>query len=238
MPCSARSSRRPPTPCGRRSSGCGPPPCSPSRQRHNCRQKQTRRHQATRHETRRQRQTPLRSAHPCATVAKNARSDTKRHEAKRSDKASSDATTVAEEPVYSIDYNLPIDFKLSYGDFAQAIIALDPQERRILWSQRLDYWAAVKNAPPPSEKRPPRNVPRPVGAETPHDSPLAPGSSNRGGQDDGSSNRGAPTPRQTPRVRAKTPNSPRIAAPKRTPKTSIHLTNDIKKRTSRRRPPR
>jgi hypothetical protein len=63
---------------------------------------------------------------------------------KTRDTTASDATTVAEDPVVVIDYNLPIDFNLRYDDFAAAIAALDPQEQRLLWDQRLRHWGAAK----------------------------------------------------------------------------------------------
>ena len=52
--------------------------------------------------------------------------------------------TPSEEPILSIDYNLPIDVNLSHDDFAQAIAARDPSEQAVLWDQRLRHWGAAK----------------------------------------------------------------------------------------------
>lgn len=54
-----------------------------------------------------------------------------------------DATAIDEPPV-AIDYNLPIDFNLSYDDFAAAIAGLDQNEQTLLWDQRLRHRAAMK----------------------------------------------------------------------------------------------
>jgi hypothetical protein len=90
----------------------------------------------------------------CAPRSPAALLSPKTHEATASDatpneatsEAPTDATTVAEEPVVAIDYNLPIDFNLRYDDFAAAIAALDPGEQALLWNQRLRHYAAKRQA--------------------------------------------------------------------------------------------
>ena len=52
--------------------------------------------------------------------------------------------TATDEPPIAIDYNLPIDFNLSYDDFAAAIAGLDQNEQTLLWDQRLRHRAAMK----------------------------------------------------------------------------------------------
>jgi len=54
-----------------------------------------------------------------------------------------DATAINKPPV-AIDYNLPIDFNLSYEDFAAAIAGLDQSEQDLLWNQRVRHHVALK----------------------------------------------------------------------------------------------